>query len=125
MSLTGVSTNDADVFGVPLVELLEFPIEREAALSVSAALCRRHRLLPIAREGSTLVVAMADPDDILALDDVVAATRLRIRRVRAEATDLTNAIDRYHRADDELSDLSNTLLEQSDVPDLAEGDAED
>ncbi len=125
MSLTGLSTSTSDAFGVPFVELLEFPIEREAALSVTAALCRRHRLLPIAREGGTLVVAMADPDDILALDDVAAATRLRIRRVAAEAADLAHAIDRYHRADDELSDLSNTLSDQSDVPALDDGPAED
>jgi len=126
MSLTGVPSQDADVFGVPFVELLDYPIEREAALSVSATLCRRHRLLPIARQGSTLVVAMEDPDDILALDDVSAATRMRIRRVAAEASDLAAAIDRYHRADDELTDLSNTLVEQSDAPtDLDQGVGDD
>jgi len=110
MSIT--TPNGANVFGAPFVEILEYPIDREAAVSVSANLCRRHHLLPIGREGGTLIVAMADPNDILALDDVSAATRLRIRPVSVDAKDLATAIDRYHRADDELSDLQHELSEQ-------------
>jgi type IV pilus assembly protein PilB len=102
----------ASVFGAPFVEILEYPVEREAAVSVSANLCRRRQLLPIAREGGTLIVAMADPNDILALDDVSAATRMRIRPVLVDAKDLAIAINRFHRADDELSDLQHELSEQ-------------
>ncbi|WP_375389501.1 GspE/PulE family protein [uncultured Amnibacterium sp.] len=110
MSIT--TPSGANVFGAPFVEILEYPIEREAALSVSATLCRRHHLLPIGRDGGTLIVAMEDPNDILALDDVSAATRMRIRPVLADKKDLATAIDRYHRADDELSDLQHELSEQ-------------
>ncbi|MBW4042867.1 MAG: Flp pilus assembly complex ATPase component TadA, partial [Acidobacteria bacterium] len=107
-----LTPNGANVFGAPFVEILEFPVDREAAVSVSASLCRRHRLLPIGRESGTLIVAMADPNDILALDDVSAATRMRIRPVLVDAKDLATTIDRYHRADDELSDLQHELFDQ-------------
>lgn len=107
-----LTPSGANVFGAPFVEILEYPIDREAAVSVSANLCRRHKLLPIGREGGTLVVAMADPNDILALDDVSAATRLRIRPVLVDLKDLLTAIDRYHRADDELSDIQHELFDQ-------------
>ena len=110
-----ITSHSTGVFDAPTVELLEYPIDREVATSVTAALCRRHHLLPIARENGVLIVAMADPDDILALDDVSAATRLRIRALQADPKDLATAIDRYHRADDELSDLSHALYEQSDT----------
>ncbi len=113
-----------DVFGAPFVDILEYEVDRDAALLVSAALCRRYRLLPVARDGVTLVVAMADPNDILALDDVSAATRLRIRPVAVDAKDLASVIDRYHRADDELSDLSHALFQQSDSA-SAEDEEED
>ena len=111
MSMTASPTSD--VFGVPFVEILEYPIDRDAAVLVSAGLCRRYRVLPISRDGSSLTVAMADPDDLLALDDVAAATRMRIRAVAADPKDLATAIDRFHRADDELTDLKHTLSEQS------------
>ena len=120
-----ITPNGANVFGAPFVEILEYPIDREAATSVSATLCRRHHLLPIAREGGTLIVAMADPGDILALDDVSAATRMRIRAVAVDGKDLATAIDRFHRADDELSDLSNTLFAQSESAGGDEDEEED
>ncbi|GAA4749552.1 hypothetical protein GCM10025783_22340 [Amnibacterium soli] len=107
-----ITPSGANVFGAPFVEILEYPVDREAAVSISANLCRRHHLLPIGREGGTLIVAMADPNDILALDDVSAATRLRIRPVLVDPKDLSTVIDRYHRADDELSDLQHELSEQ-------------
>ena len=110
MSIT--TPSEANVFGAPFVEILEYPIDREAAVSVSANLCRRHKLLPIGRDGGTLIVAMADPNDILALDDVSAATRMRIRPVLVDAKDLATTIDRYHRADDELSDIQHELFDQ-------------
>ncbi len=109
MSMT--TTTDSGVFGVPFVEILEYPIDRDVATSVSATLCRRHRVLPIARENLTLIVAMADPGDILALDDVSAATRLRVRPVAVDPKDLLVATDRYLRADDEMTGLKHTLTE--------------
>ncbi|MGN6444412.1 GspE/PulE family protein [Amnibacterium sp.] len=110
--MSSVTPRGSNAFTAPFVEILEYPVDRDAAVSVSANLCRRHSLLPISREGGTLVVAMADPNDILALDDVSAATRLRIRPVRVDARDLATTIDRYHRADDELSDIQHELFEQ-------------
>ncbi len=112
MSIT--AWQDSSSFAAPFVEVLEYPIDGMVATSITATLCRRHRLLPIAREGSTLVVAMADPNDILALDDIAAATRMRIRPLAADPKDLLTAIDRFHRADGELSDLSAALFEQSE-----------
>ena len=123
MSMT--ATADSGVFGVPFVEILEYPIDRDVATSVSATLCRRHRVLPIARENLTLIVAMADPGDILALDDVSAATRLRIRPVAADPKDLATATDRYHRADDELSDLKHALSEGAGPDRESEAEEED
>jgi type IV pilus assembly protein PilB len=120
-----ITPSGANVFGAPFVEILEYQIDREAAVSVSANLCRRHKLLPIGREGGTLIVAMADPNDILALDDVSAATRMRIRPVLVDGKDLATAIDRYHRADDELTDLSNALQDQSEVTSLEEESEDD
>ena len=76
-----ITSGSTNVFGVPSVDLLEYAIDREAAISVPASLCRRHHLLPIGREGVTLVVAMADPNDILALDDVSAAAIYQLIRV--------------------------------------------
>jgi type IV pilus assembly protein PilB len=98
---------------LPFVELLDYPIAPMAVSLVSAAVCRRHDVLPIAIEDGRLVLAMADPGDVFALDDVREASRMRVSPVVAERSDLLAAIMRHHRADDELSDLTSTLEEES------------
>jgi type IV pilus assembly protein PilB len=99
--------------GLPFVELVEYPIDRNAVAMVPAALCRRHDLLPIALDGEQITVAMANPGDVFALDDVRAATRMRVNAVVAERKDLRSAIDRFLRADGELNDLTTALEEES------------
>ncbi|MCU1513087.1 MAG: type secretion system protein GspE [Microbacteriaceae bacterium] len=98
--------------GLPFVELVDYPIDRTAVSLVPAALCRRHELLPIGVSGDLLTVAMADPGDVFALDDIRAATRMRIAPVVAERSDVRNAINRLLRADGELSELTSVLEDE-------------
>jgi type IV pilus assembly protein PilB len=107
---------------VPFVELAEFPVDRQAAALVPAPVCRRHTVLPVGFAGDLLTLAMLDPGDVVAIDDVRAVTRMQVRPVVAEESDLRAAMDRYLRADSELSDLTNAFEEES-VPssDLVEG----
>jgi len=98
---------------LPFVELLEFPVDRTAVAMVTPAMCRRHSVLPIGIVGDILTVAMVDPGNVFAIDDVRAATRMQVRPVVAEESDLKTAIDRYIRADDELSNLTSAIEEEN------------
>jgi type IV pilus assembly protein PilB len=104
--------------GLPYVELLEYPVDRAAVSLVPAAMCRRHEVLPIGIAGDYLMVAMVDPGDVFALDDVRAASRMQVRAVVAERSDLRNAIDRFHRADNEITSLTTELEQESDSKDV-------
>ena len=99
--------------GVPFVELLEYPIDHAAVALVAAAMCRRHEVLPIGLSGGHLVLAMVNPGDVFAIDDVRAASRMDVRAVVAERDDLRAAIDRHHRADGELTSLTSALEEEN------------
>ena len=56
---------------------------------------------------------MADPGNVVAMDDVRAAARMQVEVVAAERSDLLDAIDRLLRADDELSNLTTALVEKN------------
>lgn len=99
--------------GIPFVELTEHPVDRVAVSLVPAAICRRHEVLPIAVDGSCLTLAVVDPRNVFALDDVRAAVRMQVTVVVAERGDLLAAIDRYHRVDGELSSLTTVFEEES------------
>jgi type IV pilus assembly protein PilB len=111
--------------GLPYVELLEYPVDRAAVALVPAAMCRRHEVLPIGIAGDYLMVAMVDPGDVFALDDVRAASRMQARAVVAERSDLRAAIDRYHRADTEINSLTTVLEEESGSKDLVPSDSQE
>jgi Type II secretory pathway, ATPase PulE/Tfp pilus assembly pathway, ATPase PilB len=104
---------------LPFVELLDYPVDRTAVSLVAPGICRRHSVLPIGMNGGRVVLAMVDPGNVFAVDDVRAATRMQIDAVVAERSDLLAAIDRYLRADDELSDLTTTLEEENAPTDAA------
>lgn len=111
--------------GLPYVELLEYPVDRAAVAMVPAAMCRRHEVLPIGIAGDYLMVAMVDPGDVFALDDVRAASRMQVRAVVAERSDLRGAIDRYHRADSEINSLTTEFEEASESKDVVLADQHD
>ncbi|TFD55431.1 type II secretion system protein GspE [Cryobacterium frigoriphilum] len=107
----------AEQANLPYVELLDYPITRQALSLVPASICLRHQVLPLTITNERLVLAMVDPRDVFALDDVSRFAHLRLSIVVAEQSDLLAAITRSHRADDELSDLTSTIAEESAVVD--------
>jgi type IV pilus assembly protein PilB len=99
--------------GLPFVELLVSEIDSAAVARVSASICRRHEVLPLTVADGRMTLAMWDPGNIVAVDDVRAATNLPVDVVVAERGDLLSALNRTLRADGELTDLTNTLEEES------------
>lgn len=103
----------AEQANLPFVELLDYPIDQTAVSLVPASICKRHEVLPIAIKDGRLLLAMVDPGNVFALDDVREAAQMRVEPVVSERGDLLAAIARYRRADDELSDLTTTLEEEN------------
>ena len=99
--------------GLPFVELAEYPVDRTAVSMVPGSICRRHEVLPIGTNGSTVTLAIVDPGNVFAVDDVRAAVRMPVSLVVAERSDLLAAIEKYQRADGELSSLTTVLEEES------------
>jgi type IV pilus assembly protein PilB len=110
---------------LPFVELVEYPVERNAVSLVPAVMCRRYQIIPISVVADVLTLAMVDPGDVFAIDDVRAVARMQIRPVVAAPSDIRQAIDRYHRADGELSDLTSALEEESTSTDVVMGGESD
>jgi type IV pilus assembly protein PilB len=95
--------------GLEFVDLTEYPVDGSALARVPAAVCRRHAVLPIGYDDGRIVLAMADPGNIFALDDVRSMTGMDARPVVATRDDLLAAIDRFCRADADLDEITNEL----------------
>ena len=95
--------------GMRFVDLSDVTIDGSAVGRVSGAICRRHTAIPFAVEDDRLVVAMADPANVFAIDDIRAASGMDVKPVVATRADVIGAIDRHYRSDHELDDLSMVL----------------
>jgi hypothetical protein len=76
-------------YGVPSINLAEFEISPDVIQLVPPELAKRHQLIPVNRAGATLIVAMSDPSNIYAIDDLKFRTGLNIEVVVARSRSTT------------------------------------
>jgi type IV pilus assembly protein PilB len=100
-------------YGVPAINLAEFDIEPEVIALVSKDVAMRHKVVPVNRAGNSLIVAMADPSNILAIDDLKFVTGYNIEVVVASEIGVTQALTRYYEKSSEaqLEQVMNELQE--------------
>ena len=101
-------------FGLPALDLSAFDLASIPADLVDADFAKSRRALPLARRGDRLFVAIADPANLDALDELKFRTGIEPQAVLVEAEKLATAIARYRPGHDEA------LLEQEDEPVNAE-----
>ena len=100
--------------GLDYVDLNSFEVDQGAANLIDAAKARRYQTIPISFLGEqTLLVATADPANVLALDDIAMATGYEVRRAVASPEDIEGLIG-------QLSRLGDAVEELEDVEDAAE-----
>jgi type IV pilus assembly protein PilB len=88
----------AERAGVPFISLENYPVDAAAMVSISAESARRYRALPIDFSDERLVVAMEQPLDILALDDLRVLTGYNIKPVVVTDSELEAAIKNYSQS---------------------------
>lgn len=81
--------------GIPKVVLQDYNLDQEVVKLIPEALARRHLAIPIRRDGNRLLVAMADPLNLTALDDLRLATGLEIMPAIASEREIEAALSRF------------------------------
>jgi len=109
----------AQQIGLKFVDLADYPLDGAAVASVPAHVCRRYNALPIGYEDGKLLVAMSDPANVFAIDDIRSLTGAEVKPVVATKADVTAAINRVHRADGDLDDLTMALDAKDEDEDLS------
>ncbi len=102
-------------FNVPSVDLNGVEIEEAVLKIIPADLARKYTILPVTKTGATITVAMIDPTNVFAMDDVKFMTGYRVEPVVASETGIRTAIDRYYGSTHaiELKKVMEDLSEES------------
>ncbi|MBW3658811.1 MAG: Flp pilus assembly complex ATPase component TadA, partial [Actinobacteria bacterium] len=99
----------AQQIGMEFVDLQDFDVDASAVTRISDTIAKRYNAIPIKFEDGKLVVAMSDPANVFALDDIRTMTGLDVRPVVATREDILDAIRRYHRMSEEIEAIADDL----------------
>ncbi len=112
-------------YGVPSITLSQLVVDTEVLKLVPPAIAKKYEVLPVRRMGNSLALAMADPTNVFALDDISFMTNLQVLPLVASQSAIKKAIDRHYESKTEaiasvMQDMSTDL---SNV-EVVEGDEE-
>src|SRR3990170_4059086 len=113
----------AEQVGLEFVDLTEYRIDAAAAALLPEALSRRYRAIPIGEEDGKLLVAMSDPANVYALDDIRTITGRDVSPVVATANDVEQAIIKFSGMGDQVEALASEAADALDQ-DVDLGDME-
>jgi type IV pilus assembly protein PilB len=116
--ITGVLSRQ---YGVPSINLSYYEIDPTVIKLIPQDTAVRYQVIPLSRVGSVLTIAMTDPTNVFAMDDIKFMTGFNVEPVVASESAITDAIGRFYGAAANSEDLSKTmsdLLGDEEEPDV-------
>jgi type IV pilus assembly protein PilB len=114
----------AHIYSVEAVNPLNIEIPQAVLKLIPEEAASKFTVVPVQKHGRTLALAMADPTDMCAINDLKFITGLEIKPMVATEISLAAAIEQYYMAQDDLEDMAKGL-DDEDVEVLEDGDEDD
>ncbi|KAF0180553.1 MAG: type IV pilus assembly protein PilB [Nitrospirae bacterium] len=93
-SLTAILSRQ---YNIPSVKLPQQKIDHSLLKTISYDTAKRYQIMPVAKQGDTVVIAMADPSDTFAVDHVKFLTGLKVSVVIASESDIESVVETYYK----------------------------
>ena len=108
-------------YGVPTICLADYEIDPAVIKIIPPEVIQKYNLVPVNRAGSTLIVAVSDPSNLFAIEDIKFMTSYNVEMVVTGESDIKGAIDKYYDQSASLADVMDNL----DMEDLELVDTEE
>ena len=115
----------ADEFGAPVFDIQAYDMELCPKDLVENGLIQKHRVMPLFKRGNRLFLGVADPTNLLALDEIKFNTGLTTEAIVVEEDKLQTMIDKYLDSQDESMNLEDTDLDNLDLETVQEETPQD
>jgi len=106
-----INISNLKLFAIPSIRLSELLVEKGALRMISRKMAAQHLLIPVRLEKGTLVVAMADPMDLSAIEKVRTMTGLLVKPFHAEGQDIIEHINKLYEEQDSMDDFRGSVEE--------------
>ena len=111
-------------YSIPAITVAQVDPDPDVLKLVPEQIAKKHSVLPIKRTGNTLTLAMADPTNVFALDDVGFMTGLQIQPVVASEAAIRKAFERLYETGASVTDMMSELEEADTDVEVVEGGEE-
>jgi len=108
-------------YGVPTINLADYDVEPAVVKIIPVEIAHKYQIVPVNRAGSTLIIAMSDPSNIFAIDDIKFMTGYNVEVVVVAESSIKTAIDKLYDQSASLADVMNDL-EMDDLEVVGEED---
>ncbi len=105
-------------YGVPAINLQYFEIDSSVVKLIPEETAKRYQILPLSRVGASLTIAMVDPTNVFAMDDIKFMTGFNIEPVVASESAIMEAIDKAYGGSQEESNVDELLASMGDEADV-------
>jgi type IV pilus assembly protein PilB len=96
-------------YGVPSINLKFYEVDPLVIKLVPQETAIRYQIVPLSRVGSTLTIAMTDPTNVFAMDDIKFMTGFNVEPVVASETAISEAISKFYGASESVDELANVM----------------
>jgi type IV pilus assembly protein PilB len=105
----------SDHFGTPGIHLDETEIDPAVIRLIPAEVATKYQVIPVRREGRKLVVAMANPANFFAIDDIKFITGLEVEALVATETQIRRAVDKYYDSAESMAEVMKSIEDDIEV----------
>jgi type IV pilus assembly protein PilB len=109
-------------YGVPTINLADYEVDAQVIKIIPAEIATKYQIVPVNRAGSTLIIAMSDPSNIFAIDDIKFMTGYNVEVVVVAESSIKIAIDKLYDQTASLADVMNDLDSMEDFEVMGEED---
>jgi type IV pilus assembly protein PilB len=96
-------------YGVPTINLADYDVDAQVIKIIPPEIAHKYQIVPVNRAGSTLIIAMSDPSNIFAIDDIKFMTGYNVEVVVVAESSIKAAIDKLYDQSASLADVMNDL----------------
>jgi len=99
-------------YGVPAVNLEEIAVPDEVIRMIPREVAKRHGIVPIEKHGTSLIVAVSDPSNIYAMDDIKFLTGYNVEMVVTSESAINSALEDYYKEEQSVDSLLDGMAEE-------------
>src|SRR5437899_7083223 len=98
-------------YGVPSINLKYYEVDPAVIKLIPQDTAVRYQIIPLSRVGSTLTIAMIDPTNVFAMDDIKFMTGFNVEPVVASETSVNEAIAKFYGEAESVEELSMVMMD--------------